>query len=153
MRLLLAEDTKDLNNAVTTLFEHSGYDVDSAFDGQEALDYAMAHSYDVIVLDIMMPKMDGIEVLTNIRKKHIMTPVLMLTAKSEVDDRVAGLDAGADDYLSKPFAMKELLARVRSLSRRNVMDKDTSFSFLRMCNWIAILLTLNASSSVSLNKP
>ncbi len=150
MRVLLAEDTKDLNIAVTTLFEHQGYQVDSAYDGQEAFDFALDQSYDVIILDIMMPKLDGIEVLKKIRDHNIMTPVLLLTAKSEVDDRVAGLDAGADDYLSKPFAMKELLARIRSLARRNTMDNDTSF-FFENIELDRNNLTLRASSSVSVS--
>lgn len=95
-----------------------GYDVDSALDGRQALDLALKNGYDGMIFDIMMPEMSGLEVLSEIRKRHIITPVLLLTAKSEVDDRVAGLDAGADDYLTKPFAMKELLARVRALTRR-----------------------------------
>ena len=90
----------------------------AAFDGEEAMNYISNDSYDGIILDIMMPKMDGMEVLSELRKRHILTPVLLLTAKAEVDDRVAGLDAGADDYLAKPFAMKELLARIRSMIRR-----------------------------------
>lgn len=118
MKLLLAEDTKDLNRAVTMVLEHEKYEVDSAYDGEEALAYIEEGSYDGIILDIMMPKKDGMEVLQELRSRHILTPVLLLTAKSEVDDRVAGLDAGADDYLAKPFAMKELLARIRSMIRR-----------------------------------
>ena len=118
MKILLAEDTRDLNRAVTVILQHEGYDVDSAYDGEEALDFVMKDSYDAIILDIMMPKKDGIEVLKEIRARHLVMPVMLLTAKSEIDDRVEGLDAGADDYLSKPFAMKELLARVRALTRR-----------------------------------
>ncbi|MGI6212087.1 MAG: response regulator transcription factor [Anaerovoracaceae bacterium] len=118
MKVLLAEDTGDLNRAVSKMLELQGYEVDSAFDGEEALSFTMQDSYDVIILDIMMPKKDGLEVLREIRGRHILTPVILLTAKAEVDDRVAGLDAGADDYLPKPFAMKELLARVRSAARR-----------------------------------
>ncbi len=118
MKILLAEDTKDLNRALCAILKHEGYDVDAAFDGEEVMDFIERDSYDCLVLDIMMPKKDGIQALTEIREKNIITPVLMLTAKSEIDDRVAGLDAGADDYLTKPFAMKELLARVRALTRR-----------------------------------
>lgn len=118
MKILLAEDTKDLNRALCAILKHEGYDVDAAFDGEEIMDFIERDSYDCLVLDIMMPKKDGIQALTEIRAKNIITPVLMLTAKSEIDDRVAGLDAGADDYLTKPFAMKELLARVRALTRR-----------------------------------
>ena len=118
MKILLAEDTLDLNNVVTQMLELQGFDVDSALDGKKALDLALSNGYDGIILDIMMPKLDGLQVLREIRRRNIITPVLMLTAKAEVDDRVEGLDAGADDYLTKPFAMKELLARVKALTRR-----------------------------------
>ncbi len=118
MKLLLAEDTRDLNRVVTAMLRHEGYIVDSAYDGEEALVDILSNGYDAIILDIMMPKMDGLSVLREIRKRGIITPVLLLTAKAEVDDRVEGLDAGADDYLPKPFAMKELLARIRAMTRR-----------------------------------
>ncbi len=118
MKILIAEDTQDLNRAVTVLLTRSGYEVDTAFNGEEAYDLILKNGYDAIILDIMMPKMDGITLLTKIRQKRILTPVMMLTAKADIDDRVAGLDAGADDYLPKPFAMKELLARVRAMIRR-----------------------------------
>lgn len=118
MKLLLAEDTTDLNRALCAVLRHEKYDVDSVFDGEEALEHIRRDSYDGIILDIMMPKKSGLEVLSEIRSINIVTPVLLLTAKSEIDDRVAGLDAGADDYLTKPFAMKELLARIRSMTRR-----------------------------------
>ncbi len=129
MKLLFAEDTKDLNRAVTALLEHEKYEVDSVFDGEEALERINSSGYDGIILDIMMPKMDGMEVLKELRKRHILTPVLLLTAKAEIDDRVAGLDAGADDYLPKPFAMKELLARVRSMTRRHHMYDAESMNY------------------------
>lgn len=118
MKILLAEDTKDMNRVVTAALEHQGYNVDSVFNGKEALEAAMSSGYDAMVMDIMMPGMDGIEVLKMLREKKIITPVLLLTAKTGIDDRVDGLDAGADDYLTKPFAMKELLARVRAMTRR-----------------------------------
>ena len=118
MRLLLAEDERDLSKALTAVLNHSGFETDAAFDGVEALELLEKNDYDVIVMDIMMPRMDGIEALRHIRGRGDYTPVLLLTAKAEVDDRVAGLDAGADDYLAKPFAIKELLARVRSMTRR-----------------------------------
>lgn len=118
VKLLLAEDTHDLNRAVTAVLTHEGYDVDPVYDGAEALDHIRKDSYDAMILDIMMPKMDGIQVLQEARRLNIVTPVLLLTAKAEVDDRVNGLDAGADDYLTKPFAMKELLARIRAMVRR-----------------------------------
>ncbi|MBP3240956.1 MAG: response regulator transcription factor [Oribacterium sp.] len=129
MRLLLAEDTYDLNRVLTMALRHEGYEVDSCLDGEEALNHAMENSYDGIVMDIMMPKMDGIEVLKHIRQRNIVTPVLFLTAKSDIDDRVEGLDAGADDYLTKPFAMKELLARVRAMTRRKKDYTSEQISF------------------------
>lgn len=129
LRLLLAEDTYDLNRVLTMALKHEGYEVDSCLDGEEALDYAIENSYDGIVMDIMMPKMDGIQVLKSIRQKNIVTPVLLLTAKSDIDDRVEGLDAGADDYLTKPFAMKELLARVRAMTRRKKDYTSEQISF------------------------
>lgn len=119
MKLLLAEDTRDMNRALTAVLTHEGYEVDPVFDGEAASEHLMKDSYDAVILDIMMPKKNGIRVLTDMRAAGIITPVLLLTAKAEVDDRVAGLDAGADDYLTKPFAMKELLARVRSMTRRH----------------------------------
>ena len=118
MRLLLAEDERTLSDALVTLLSHSNYSVDAVYNGQDALDYLEAGNYDCAVLDIMMPKMDGITVLKKIRAEGITIPVLLLTAKSEIDDRVEGLDSGADDYLTKPFASKELLARVRAMTRR-----------------------------------
>lgn len=118
MKLLLAEDTQDLNRAVTAILQHEGYEVDSVLDGLAAIEKITTNGYDGIILDIMMPGMDGLSVLEETRKRHILAPVLLLTAKAEIEDRVAGLDAGADDYLPKPFAMKELLARVRSMTRR-----------------------------------
>ena len=118
MRILLAEDEKALSDAEVMVLRHFGYEVDAAYDGAAALEMAEAGAYDCIVLDIMMPKMDGIEVLQKIRASGNVTPVMMLTAKTEVDDRIGGLDAGADDYLTKPFAMGEFLARIRSMARR-----------------------------------
>lgn len=118
MKLLLAEDTADMNRVITAVLEHENYEVTSVYDGEEAVEHLRADSYDAIILDIMMPKKDGMQVLKELREAGDVTPVLMLTAKAEIDDRVAGLDAGADDYLVKPFAMKELLARIRSLTRR-----------------------------------
>lgn len=118
MKLLVAEDTKDLNRALTAVLTHEQYEVDSAFDGIEASLYLEKNTYDAVILDIMMPGKDGLEVLREMRAMNLSTPVLLLTARAEVDDRVSGLDAGADDYLTKPFAMKELLARIRSITRR-----------------------------------
>ena len=114
MRLLLAEDEKELSDALVVILTHANYSVDAVYDGQEALDYLDGIEYDAVILDIMMPKVDGLAVLRRIRSKGNCVPVLLLTAKSEIDDRVAGLDCGADDYLTKPFASKELLARIRA---------------------------------------
>lgn len=118
MRLLLAEDEKDLSKALCTILKHNNYSVDAVYNGQDALDYGLCENYDGIILDIMMPKKNGIEVLRELRQNGVSTPVLILTAKAEVDDKIFGLDAGADDYLTKPFSMGELLARIRAITRR-----------------------------------
>ena len=118
MRLLIAEDDRDISKALVMILEKNNYSVDSVFNGKEAYEYAVSDNYDGIILDIMMPELDGIEVLTKLRSERISTPILLLTAKAEVDDRVAGLDAGADDHLAKPFAISELLARLRAMLRR-----------------------------------
>lgn len=129
MRLLLAEDEKALSKALTAILERNNYSVDAVFDGQEALEYLEADNYDCVILDIMMPKVDGITVLKEIRKKGKLIPVLMLTAKSEVDDKVLGLDAGANDYLTKPFHSKELLARIRAITRTQTAQADSQLQF------------------------
>lgn len=118
MRLLLAEDERELSNALVAILKHNNYSVDAVYDGADALNYGMSENYDGIILDIMMPKMNGIEVLKRLREKGLDTPVLLLTAKSEIDDKISGLDSGADDYLTKPFVMGELLARIRAMTRR-----------------------------------
>ena len=118
MRLLLAEDERELSNALVTILKHGNYSVDAVYNGLDALDYLEAENYDGAILDIMMPGMDGLTVLKTIRERGNKLPVLLLTAKAEIDDRVAGLDCGADDYLTKPFATKELLARIRAMTRR-----------------------------------
>lgn len=118
MKILLAEDEQQLSRVLETAMTHEGYQVDTAFDGQEAVDLAKENAYDLMILDIMMPVKTGIEALKEIRQTGDTTHVIMLTAMSEVDDKVTGLDAGADDYLTKPFSLKELLARLRSMSRR-----------------------------------
>lgn len=118
-RILFAEDTQDLNRAVSVVLEHEGFEVSSFFDGTSAADALASDVFDLVILDIMMPGKSGLEVLREMRASGDVTPVILLTAKTEVDDRVEGLEAGADDYLPKPFAMKELVARVRSLARRN----------------------------------
>ena len=118
MKILYAEDERTLSDAVTEILKHKNYVVDAVYDGEEAMDFIMSEKYDGIILDVMMPKMSGIQVLKTIRSMGIGTPVLLLTAKGEVSDKVEGLNAGADDYLSKPFAMPELIARVGALTRR-----------------------------------
>ena len=119
MKILLAEDEKDMSAALVAILTHSGYEVDPVYDGEAAVRMAQSHSYDCMVFDIMMPKLDGVQALQQIRDGGDVTPVIMLTAKSEVSDRINGLDAGADDYLTKPFAMAELLARLRAMTRRS----------------------------------
>lgn len=118
-KILYAEDTVDLNRAVKVVLSHEGYEVTACFDGAEAAEALSKSAFDLAILDIMMPRRSGIEVLREMRASGNVTPVLLLTAKAEVDDRVEGLEAGADDYLPKPFSMKELVARVNSLVRRN----------------------------------
>ncbi len=118
MKLLLVEDERDLSNAVKQVLELNRYVVDTAYDGEEGLLFAERGGYDGIILDVMMPKLDGISVVKKLRERGDGTPVLILTAKAETDDKVLGLDSGADDYLTKPFIIKELLARIRALTRR-----------------------------------
>lgn len=118
MRILIAEDEKDLNRILTSRLEREHYSVDACFNGQEAVEYLESAEYDAVILDIMMPVMDGLTVLKKMRRKGDSTPVLLLTAKDSVNDRVSGLDAGANDYLVKPFAFEELLARIRVLLRK-----------------------------------
>lgn len=125
MRILLAEDERELSDALVMILKHNNYSVDAVYNGQDALDYIMADDYDGVILDIMMPKMDGITLLKSVRRQGNNVPVLILTAKSELDDCVVGLDAGADDYLSKPFAAKELLARLRAVTRRKTATATT----------------------------
>ena len=129
MRLLLAEDEVELAKALGVILRHNNYSVDTVHNGEDALCYLQNGNYDGAILDIMMPKLDGMSVLRKIREEGNGIPVLILTAKSDIDDRVEGLDAGADDYLTKPFAMKELLARVRAMLRRRTESVDTSLSF------------------------
>lgn len=144
MRLLLAEDERALSDALVTILKHNHYSVDAVYNGQDALDYLETGLYDGAVLDIMMPKMDGITVLKTIRAQGNAVPVLLLTAKSEIDDRVMGLDSGADDYLTKPFATKELLARIRAMTRRQT---DTADTILRVGNIMLDRATFELSSA------
>ncbi len=125
MRLLLCEDEKELSGALVRILKHYNYSVDAVYDGEQALDYLEAENYDAVILDIMMPKLDGIEVLKRTRAKGNLIPIIMLTAKSMVDDKVTGLDLGANDYITKPFETKELLARIRAVTRA-VSDSNSS---------------------------
>ena len=129
MRILFAEDDRDIAKAVQTLLERSGYSVDVVFNGRDALDYVETGEYDGVILDWMMPKLSGIDVLSQMRSQGLSTPALMLTARDAVEDRVAGLDTGADDYLPKPFAASELLARVRAMLRRKEEFKPDVIKF------------------------
>ena len=129
MRLLYAEDEKSLARAVSAILVRNNYSVDVVHDGQSALDYLETGNYDGAILDVMMPKADGFEVLRRMRARGDSTPVLLLTARSEIDDRVAGLDSGANDYLTKPFDMKELLARIRAMTRVLSVQPDKTLSF------------------------
>lgn len=129
MRLLLAEDEKSLSHALVTILEKSHYSVDAVYDGQEALEYLESEAYDGLILDIMMPKVDGITVLKTIRKQGNKIPVLILSAKSEIEDKVDGLDAGANDYLAKPFDARELLARIRVITRVNTESNNSLIRF------------------------
>lgn len=129
MNILLAEDEKQLSRALVTAMQATGYHVDPAYNGQEAVDLAGQRAYDVIILDIMMPKLNGIEALKQLRQTGNKTYVIMLTAMAEIDDKVTGLDAGADDYLTKPFSLKELLARLRSLERRSEDYQEDVLNF------------------------
>ena len=129
MKLLLAEDERSLSKALTVILEKNNYLVDAVYDGAEALEYLCTDRYDGVILDIMMPKADGITVLKTLRARGDRTPVLLLTAKAEVDDKVLGLDSGANDYLTKPFATKELLARIRAMTRAPAVQTASELTF------------------------
>ena len=131
MRILLAEDERSLSRAMVAILEKNNYSVDAVYDGAEALKRATLESYDAVIMDIMMPRMDGIAAIRGMRERGIMTPIIVLSAKSEVDDKVLGLDSGANDYLTKPFEIKELLARLRAITRRGENRGD---SILRVAN-------------------
>lgn len=125
MRILIAEDEPDLNQLIKKRLKEADYSVDSCYNGQEVFDYLLGAEYDALILDVMMPKMSGLEVLSRLRREKNTVPVLLLTAKDSIEDRVKGLDAGADDYLIKPFAFEELLARLRVLLRKPTSEKTT----------------------------
>jgi DNA-binding response OmpR family regulator len=128
MRLLFAEDERSLSRAVCAILKKNNYSVDAVFNGADALDYLATENYDGVILDVMMPKVDGFTVLKHMREAGNKTPVLMLTARSEIDDKVFGLDSGANDYLTKPFDTKELLARIRAMTRVSAVQADATLS-------------------------
>ena len=128
MKLLIAEDERDLADALTVLLERNKYTVDTVYNGRDAYEYASTGEYDGVILDIMMPQLTGLQVVTRLREDGVTTPVMLLTAKGQKDDRITGFDAGADDYLPKPFATDELLARIRALLRRSGDYKSTVLS-------------------------
>lgn len=128
MRILVAEDTKDMNRLIVKTLTKAGYSVDGCFDGEEAMLHLLGAEYDAILLDVMMPKMDGFEFLRQLREKGSETPVLFLTAKDSITDRVKGLDLGADDYLVKPFDFDELLARIRAMTRKRTGNRSNLFT-------------------------
>ncbi len=128
MRILVVEDERDLNRVISKRLESEGYSVDRCFDGEEALDFIDVGEFDAIIMDIMMPRINGIEVLKQMRSRNNSTPVLLLTARDGIGDRVNGLDAGADDYLIKPFAFEELLARIRVMTRKASGNSTNVFS-------------------------
>ncbi len=135
MRILLVEDEKQLSEALQQILIKNKYTVDAVYNGDEGFEYALTGVYDVIILDIMLPKLNGIEILKMIRKRKISTPVILLTAKSSVEDKILGLDSGADDYLPKPFSIDELLARLRALTRRSgdfINENVLEFSDIRL---------------------
>jgi len=128
MRILIAEDQKDLNKILVKKLTAEGYSVDNCFDGQEALDFLDMASYDGVILDIMMPKLDGLSVIKQMRAKGDHTPVLFLTARDSIDDKVTGLDLGANDYLVKPFSFEELMARVRAMTRKTATSNSPVYT-------------------------
>ena len=148
MKLLVIEDEVMLNKSIVKLLKTQQYSVDAAYDGEEALDYIRATNYDVIISDIMMPRLDGLSVLKYLRNHQIKTPVLMLTAKDTLEDKVTGLDAGADDYLVKPFEFDELLARIRVMLRRNNRENLTSNVHFGDCCLDFVKKTVTKNSSL-----
>jgi DNA-binding response OmpR family regulator len=151
MKLLLVEDERQLSEALTQILKKSKYQVDAVYDGENGLDYALTGIYDIIILDIMLPKLNGLEALKKIRADNISTPVILLTAKGEISDKVKGLDLGADDYLAKPFAPDELLARLRALGRRKgELINDDVLSFADFSLNISTYVLEGKTSSVRL---
>ncbi len=151
MRILVAEDEQHLNKLITGKLQAEHYSVDACFNGQEALDYLAGAEYDVIIMDIMMPVLDGLSALQQLRSTGDKTPVLLLTARSGIDDRVAGLDTGADDYLTKPFSFDELLARIRVLLRRNSNQASNQITIADLTLDCAARTVTRAGKSIALS--
>lgn len=151
MRLLLAEDERELSDALYVLLKHNNYSVDTVYNGEDAIEYLSSGDYDGVILDIMMPKVDGMEVLRRIREKGNNVPVLILTAKDDVEDKCKGLDAGADDYLTKPFAVKELLSRIKSITRRKgeVKNDVITYSSLSLDRSTFELISVNGRETLN----
>ena len=153
MRLLLAEDEKALSKALAAILERNNYSVDTVYDEQSALDYLEMDNYDGVILDIMMPRMDGLTVLRKVREKGNRIPILLLTARSEVDDKVEGLDAGANDYLAKPFHPKELLARIRAITRIQTAQTNSRLTLGNVTlDWVTFELSTGKGSFRLANK-
>ena len=151
MRILLAEDQKDLNKIINKRLSVEGYSVDSCFDGEEVSDFTAAASYDCIIMDIMMPKKDGLTVLREMRQRGDSTPVLLLTAKDTVQDKVTGLDLGADDYLVKPFAFEELIARIRVITRKASVNSSNVFHIADLTLDVASHSVTRGGAAISLS--
>ncbi len=151
MKLLFAEDEVELSRAVTAILQHHNFIIDAVFNGRDALEYALAGEYDGIILDIMMPGLDGFEVLQKLRQKGVTIPALFLTARGEIDDRIAGLNLGADDYLTKPFDMRELVARVKAMLRRreNFTPENLSFADVTLDTSLCELTSRDGSVRLS----
>ncbi|MBQ7339624.1 MAG: response regulator transcription factor [Clostridia bacterium] len=151
MNILIVDDEKQLVSAVSTILKRNNYSVDGAYDGEEGLDFALTGIYDLIILDVMMPKMDGLTLLKILRSKKIDTPILLLTAKSEVADKIVGLNLGADDYLTKPFDTDELLARIKALLRRKDNFNGSELKFFDI-TLDRDTFTLSCKSEIALGK-
>ena len=151
MRILIVEDETRLAMALSQILAEAGYETETAYDGNKALDLALANTYDLILLDVMIPGKDGLAVASELRRLHVQTPILMLTAKATVPDKVLGLDAGADDYMSKPFANAELLARIRALTRRQPMAVPERYAFGGLSYDPGSAMMLFGGKSVRLN--
>ena len=151
MRLLVVEDERDLNRVIARRLEKEGYSVDRCFDGEEALDYLVAGEFDAVILDIMLPKYNGLEIVRRMRAAKNQTPVLFLTAKDSVSDRVAGLDAGAEDYLVKPFAFEELLASIRVMTRKSAGNHTNIFEIADLAMDVAAHTVTRGGQSIALS--